>query len=123
MRRIRASGRARGSLERSPMTQLPSALAMLRDARLAAHATSAQPAWLWNTDGRHILWANAVGSAVFGAASAAELTSIDPARHAEASAQIARMAGALVHGAPPRLERLRGFGTAMSRLLVCACAR
>ena len=38
------------------------------DPRLALHATSPRPAWLWSIDGTRILWANAVGARVFGAA-------------------------------------------------------
>ena len=43
------------------------------DPRLAVHATSAQPVWLWSADGRHVLWANPVGARVFGAANSTEL--------------------------------------------------
>ena len=38
---------------------------------LAALATSAWPAWLWSVDGSQMLWANAVGAAIFGAATTA----------------------------------------------------
>ena len=43
------------------------------DPRLAVHATSALPAWLWSIDGTRILWANPVGARLFGAANGAEL--------------------------------------------------
>ena len=43
------------------------------DPRLAVHATSALPAWLWSVDGVRILWANPVGARVFGAANGASL--------------------------------------------------
>ncbi len=43
------------------------------DPRLAVHATSALPAWLWSTDGTRILWANPVGAQLFGAANGAAL--------------------------------------------------
>ena len=43
------------------------------DPRLAVHATSVLPAWLWSSDGARILWANPVGARLFGAASGAEL--------------------------------------------------
>ena len=36
------------------------------DPRLAAHANSALPAWLWSADGTRILWANPVGLEAFG---------------------------------------------------------
>ncbi len=51
------------------MPIVDSELAPLRDPRLAALATSAWPVWLWNADGSRVLWANAVGAAIFGAAS------------------------------------------------------
>ena len=34
----------------------------LRDVRLAGHATSPLPAWLWSADGARILWANPAGA-------------------------------------------------------------
>src|SRR5258706_510427 len=43
------------------------------DPRLAVHATSALPAWLWSVDGTRILWANPVGARLFGAPNAADL--------------------------------------------------
>src|SRR5438874_5096995 len=43
------------------------------DPRLALHATSALPAWLWSLDGTRILWSNPVGAKPFGAANAAVL--------------------------------------------------
>src|SRR5262245_62892367 len=36
-------------------------LAYLRDPRLAAHALSPTPAWLWREDAKQILWANPAG--------------------------------------------------------------
>ena len=50
------------------MTSVESELALWRDPRLAALAISASPAWLWSADATRILWANAAGSALFGAA-------------------------------------------------------
>src|SRR4030088_2147169 len=43
------------------------------DPRLAVHATSALPVWLWSIDGTRILWANPVGAKLFGAANGAIL--------------------------------------------------
>ena len=105
------------------MTDVASHLAFLRDARLAAHATSATPAWLWNADATRILWANPVGAAIFGAATPPALAErpFDPRE--QAAAQIVRLAGSLRLGAAPRLERLRGFGAGFGRALTCACAR
>ena len=56
------------------MPIVESELALLRHPRLAALATSAWPAWLWSADGSRILWANAVGAAIFGAANASACT-------------------------------------------------
>jgi PAS domain S-box-containing protein len=91
------------------------------DPRLAAHATSTAPAWLWSTDATRVLWANAVGAAIFDATPAALR-----ARHFDAQdpavAQVLRLAASLRPGGAARLERLRGFGTGF-RLLMCACSR
>ena len=87
-----------------------SLISHLRDPKLAAHATSALPAWLWSIDATRVLWANPAAAAVFDVASPAALTghTIDP--KGSAALQIARLAGTLTQGAAPRLERLRGFG-------------
>ena len=45
----------------------------ISDPRLAVHATSANPAWLWSIDGTRILWANPVGVRLFNAAHGAAL--------------------------------------------------
>ena len=55
------------------MPIVESELALLRHPRLAALATSAWPAWLWSADGSRMLWANAVGAAIFGAQTRAPL--------------------------------------------------
>src|SRR5216684_99028 len=93
------------------------------DPRLAVHATSALPAWLWSVDGRRILWANPVGARLFGAANAAELAkkvfgAADPHRR-----QVAKLAGRLPSTGAIRLERLRGFGAPLGMLVTCGCAR
>ena len=58
------------------MPTVASEFDLSRDPRLAAqladYATSASPVWLWSTDGSRILWANAVGAAIFGAANVSE---------------------------------------------------
>jgi PAS domain S-box-containing protein len=102
------------------MGEIGSSLAYLRDPRLAAHATSATPVWLWSVDGARVLWANPVAAAVFGATSLTDYT-IDP--KSTAALQIARLAGSLRYGAAPRLERLRGFGGRFGRAVMCACSR
>src|SRR5206468_8305999 len=93
------------------------------DPRLAAYAASRLPAWLWPADGRRILWANAAGARLFGAASAAALAekTFGPAdRHRR---QIARLAGRLLANAAIRLERLHGFGAPPGGLATCGCSR
>jgi hypothetical protein len=95
--------------------------AFLSDPRLADLAVAALPAWLWTTDGRQILWANAVGAAMFGAAGPAALAQRRfDARH-PAAQQVARLGASL----PPqgaRLERLRGFPAGVGRVLTGNCA-
>jgi PAS domain S-box-containing protein len=93
------------------------------DPRLAAHAASPLPAWLWSTDGTRILWTNPVGAKLFGAADAAVLAAktfgpADPHRR-----QLAQLAGRLLPTGATRLERLRGFGAALGTLATCACSR
>jgi PAS domain S-box-containing protein len=105
------------------MTAAQTLLADLRDPRLAPHATAAAPAWLWKDDGSAILWANAAGAAMLGApdVAAANALPFDPSQYP--AAQIARLAPHLRQGGAPRLERLRGLGTAMGRPLLCSCTR
>lgn len=91
--------------------------------RLAALATSAWPAWLWSADASHILWANAVGAAIFGAARAGDISECRLGATDPASAQIGRLANSLPLGGQERLELLRGFGAGFGRALMCACAR
>ncbi|MCP3473611.1 PAS domain-containing sensor histidine kinase [Bradyrhizobium sp. CCGUVB1N3] len=93
------------------------------DPRLAVHATSPLPAWLWSIDGKHVVWANPVGAKLFGAANATELAKkifgpADPHRR-----QVAQLGRRLLPGGAVRLERLRGFGSTLGMLMTCACAR
>ncbi len=93
------------------------------DPRLAVHATSALPAWLWSVDGTRILWANPVGAKLFGSANGAALAK---KRFGPADAhrrQVAQLAGRLPLNGAVRLERLRGFGSALGALVTCGCAR
>src|SRR4051812_13512868 len=95
----------------------------LDDPRLAVHATSALPAWLWSSDGKRVLWANPVGARVFNAPNGAALAArtfgpADPHRR-----QIAQLAGRLPQNGALRLERLRGFGAAPGMLATCGCSR
>ncbi|MGP0091152.1 MAG: ATP-binding protein [Xanthobacteraceae bacterium] len=98
-------------------------LACLRDPRLAAHAASAHPAWLWSVDGARSLWANANGAALLGAQNPAELTGRTRGEGDAIRVQIARLGASLPRSEKPRLERLRGFGIGPGRLLTCACSR
>jgi PAS domain S-box-containing protein len=93
------------------------------DPRLAVHATSPLPAWLWSTDGTRVLWANPVGARLFGAANGASLSKktfgpADPHRR-----QVAQLAHRLPPTGAIRLQRLRGFGAALGALITCGCAR
>lgn len=93
------------------------------DPRLAVHATSPLPAWLWSTDGARVLWANPVGAKLFGAADSVGLAGkvfgpADPHRR-----QVIRLAHQLPANGHVRLERLRGFGARLGALMTCGCAR
>src|SRR5271157_2924483 len=105
------------------MPIVDSELAPLRDPRLAVLATGASPAWLWSADGSRILWANAVGAAIFGAAAVSALGQ----RHFKASdasaAQVIRLGATLPQRSQERLERLRAFGAGFGRALTCICSR
>jgi len=93
------------------------------DPRLAVHATSALPAWLWSIDGTRILWANPVGARLFGAANAAELAKKVFGPADSQRRQVAHLAGRLAPSGAIRLERLRGFGAPLGMLVTCGCAR
>jgi len=95
----------------------------LNDTRLAAHALSPSPVWLWKSDASQILWANPTGAAIFDAVSPAAAASLQFDPHHMSAAQIARLAGTLPHGGAPRLERLRGFGASFGGTLICLCSR
>ncbi|CAN5315041.1 PAS domain S-box protein [soil metagenome] len=105
------------------MTKSEFQLRGVDDPRLAIHATSVLPVWLWSVDGSHILWANPVGARLLGAANGAALAArplgpADPHRR-----QVAQLSGRLPANAAVRLERLRGFGGRLGALVTCACAR
>jgi PAS domain S-box-containing protein len=95
----------------------------LSDPRLAAHALSPEPAWLWTADADRILWANPIGAAIFNGATPGALAELRFERQHPAAQQIARLAGTLPQGGTPRLERLRGFGAHLGGTLVCLCSR
>ena len=81
------------------------------DPRLAVHATSALPVWLWSTDGTRILWANPVGARLFGAANGAVLAGRIFGPADQHRRQVAQLAGRLSGhrrdpaGAAARLRR------------------
>ena len=104
-----------------------SEFALSRDPRLWAqfvdHATSPSPAWLWSADGSRILWANAVGAAIFGAANTTALTGRRFEAKQPAAVAIVRLAETLPSTGQARLERLRGFGASFGHTLTCVCSR
>jgi PAS domain S-box-containing protein len=105
------------------MPIVDSELAPLHDPRLAALATGAWPVWLWSVDGSRILWANAVGAAIFSAANVGALGQRRFKPSDTAAAQVIRLGATLPSRAQERLERLRGFGAGFGRALTCVCSR
>jgi PAS domain S-box-containing protein len=105
------------------MPLVDSELAPLRDPRLAALATGAWPVWLWSADGSRILWANAAGAAIFGAANIAGLGQRRFKANDAIAAQVIRLGATLPSRSQERLERLRGFGAGFGRVLTCVCSR
>jgi signal transduction histidine kinase len=97
-------------------------LSNLQDARLAPLATSGLPAWLWSTDATHIVWANPIGAAIFGASTSAAMRLHEFEATHPAAAEIARLAATLEKDAPPSIERLRGFDKQHDGTLTCACS-
>ena len=100
---------------RTRMNELGSLLSYLRDPKLAAHATSALPAWLWSVDATRVLWANPTAAAVFDVASPAALPATPSIQKAVRPCRSRAWPGRLPQGAAPRLERLRGFGARLGR--------
>ena len=105
------------------MSTVESELAVLRHPRVAGLATSNCPAWLWSADGSQILWANAVGAAIFGAESSSACVRRQFQVTDVRAAQVLRLAATLPPSGQERLERLRGFGGGFGRALTCACSR
>src|SRR5579871_4076724 len=93
------------------------------DPRLAAHATSPSPVWLWSIDGTRVLWANPAGAQVFGAANSARLARKIFGPADSHRRQVAQLAHRLLPNGAVRLERLRGFGAVLGTLVTCGCAR
>jgi len=95
----------------------------LSDPRLAAHALSPMPVWLWSADATRIIWANPTAAAIFNARSPAAVSEFRFEPSHPAAAQVARLAGTLPQGGAARLERLRGFGASVGGALTCFCSR
>ncbi len=102
-------------------------LAPLRDPRVAAQlaglALDPSPAWLWSADGQQILWANATGAALLGAADVSACAQRRFDGRDRTAVEIVRLAGSLPPAGHARLERLRGFGGDFGRALTCVCMR
>ncbi len=96
-----------------PMNTADQILALSRDPRLSPYAMSALAAWLWAPDAGRVLWSNATGAALLGAATPAALAerTFDPEE--PVAAEIARLAGSLPAGWP-RLEKLRAIAANFS---------
>jgi signal transduction histidine kinase len=105
------------------MSTVGSERAALPHPRLASLATAERPAWLWSADGSRILWANAVGAAIFGAETSSACTKRRFSVTELPAAQVLRLAATLPSGGQERLERLRGFGGNLGRPLTCTCSR
>src|SRR5438046_2156077 len=98
------------------MSTVGSERGVLRHPRLA---TREWPAWLWSADGSRILWANAAGAAIFGAATASACSKRRFHATELPAAQVIRLAATLPSGGQERFERLRGLGATMGRPLTC----
>jgi PAS domain S-box-containing protein len=98
-------------------------LRFVGDLRLAPHATSALPAWLWSTDGAQVLWANPVAAKQLGTANAADLAKRTFGPADAHRRQVAQLASRLPQNGTMRMERLRGFGVSLGQLVTCACMR
>src|SRR5437763_845413 len=107
----------------SRMSTVGSERAVLRHPRLASLATAERPAWLWSADGSRILWANAVGAAIFGAKTSSACAKRRFSVTEVPAAQVLRLGATLPSGEQERLERLRGFGGNLGRALTCTCSR
>ena len=93
---------------------------LTRDPRLSPYATSAVAAWLWAADGSRVLWANASGATLLGAASPLALTGRSFVGH-ELSAQIGRIAAALPAAGAAQTEHRPGANG--DAALACKCSR
>lgn len=93
------------------------------DPRLAIHATSPLPAWLFAIDGSRVLWANPPAARALGATNAVTLAARTLSAADLHRRQVLQLARRLAPNGTPRLERLRGFGAPLGGLVTCGCAR
>jgi signal transduction histidine kinase len=108
------------------MSEAVAWLIWLHDSALAPLALAPLPAFAWALDGTQILWANAEGAAMFGAATptALALRRFETGDTvAQVASQVANLAAALPADGSNRLACLRGFGPTPERTLSCHCAR
>ncbi len=105
------------------MSSADSQLRGVRDPRLAIHAASPLPAWLWSADGAHVLWANPVGASALGAPSSKALAGKTFGPADQRRRRVAHLADQLLPTGAVRLERLQGFSNAIGGMATCACAR
>lgn len=101
------------------MSATDSIIAVARDPRLSPYATSATPAWAWSREGRRLLFANASGAAVLGAASPAALAERTFASDDPILLEIARVAATLPENGAPRLAQF----AVGAQTLTCTCSR
>ena len=95
----------------------------LSDPRLAAHALSSEPVWLWSADASRILWANPTAAAIFGGATPGTLAEVRFGPQHPAAAEIVRLIDKLPEGGATQLEQLLGFGAPLANTLLCLCSR
>src|SRR3954469_273193 len=101
------------------MSDSASSLGYLCEPHVAAQAIAAMPAWLWSLDGTRILWANAVGAAIFGSEMPAALASRRFDSDDGVAQQIARLSAVLSRDGIPHLERLAGLSSEEKTKLAC----
>ena len=104
------------------MTASSALLSTVVDARLAPHAFSAIPAWVWDAGGSRILWANAAGGRLLGVSSLTALRQISLAEDHPTVRDVSRLFSSLPASGGPQLSRLRGLAP-FGRPLTCMCSR
>jgi PAS domain S-box-containing protein len=92
----------------------------LDDAQIAGHATGALPAWLWQANGRRILWANAAAADLSGATSPSVLSARELDADDPAVAQIIHLGETLPANGSPRLAALALPGSGQRPMCICS---